>query len=507
MPGTAPEYAALTTTRWSSADPADRFAVENPATGAVITTVQGGGAAEIDGAVRAAHRAFETDWRWRSPEERGAILCRCADALEPHADELAALESLENGKPVGQARRGDVAFLIEVFRYFGGLIDKLPNEFHDKGGLYASIVLEPYGVVGGIIPFNWPPIHTGGKVAPALAVGNTVVLKPGEQAPLTIMRIVELLQSVLPPDVLQVVPGAGPVAGQALAAHPLVRKISFTGSTKAGAAVARTAAGNITPLLLELGGKNAFIVFDDADLDQAVRDALEGGYFNQGEACTAASRILVQRGVHDVFVRKLAAGVAKLRVGNGADPRTHVGPLVTKAQQQRVLDYIRIGQEEGATIVAQAALPSDPALANGYFVAPTLFSGVTRSMRIATEEIFGPVVTVTAFDSYDEAISITNESEYGLVCGVYTADMNRAFRASREIDAGVVFLNNYNRTFLGTPFGGAKHSGYGREHSIQTLHEYGRAKSIRFPSGRSKLPTRWIGVSDIFGESGSEVRD
>lgn len=214
--------------------------------------------------------------------------------LEAHADELAELESRENGKPIVDARVHDVNFLIQVFRFFGSLIDRLPSEFYDKGTIYTSVVLEPLGVVGGIIPFNWPPIHTGGKIAPALAVGNTVVLKPSEQAPLTIMHIVELLNTALPPDVLHAVPGFGSTAGQALVGHPLVRTVSFTGSTKAGAAVAKTAAGNITPVLLELGGKNAFIVFNDADADRAVRDALEGGYFNKGEACTAASRILVQ---------------------------------------------------------------------------------------------------------------------------------------------------------------------------------------------------------------------
>jgi acyl-CoA reductase-like NAD-dependent aldehyde dehydrogenase len=449
-----------------------------------VSAFQGGGAAEIDGAVQAG----------------GAILMRCGDVMEAHADELAKLVSRENGKPVSDARQFDISFLIGSFRFFGGLIDKLPNEFYDKGTVYASVVLEPYGVVGGIIPFNWPPIHTGAKVAPALAVGNTVVLKPGEQAPLTIMRIVELLKDVLPPDVVHAVPGIGPIAGQALASHPLVRKISFTGSTKAGFAVAKTAASNLTPVLLELGGKNAFIVFEDADLDRAVRDALEGGYYNKGEASTAASRILVRRGVHDAFVERLAAGVRKLKVGDGADPATHVGPVITKVQQQKVLDYIRIGQEEGATIVAQAPLPEDPRLVNGFYVPPTLFTGVTRDMRIAREEVFGPVVSVTGFESEQEAIAITNESEYGLVAGVYTRDMERAFRLSRAIDAGIVFLNNFHRLFLGTPFGGAKHSGHGREHSIETLHEFGRSKCIRYPSGLGKVPS-WRGVTDVFGES------
>jgi len=491
-------YPALYTSRWSSAKTEERFPVENPATGEIITVVQGGGAPEVDAAVRAAHEAFEASWRWRTAADRARYLIRCAEILEDHADEIAALESLENGKPVTQARQFDVAFLIGAFRYFAALVDKLPGEFYDQGSVYASVLLEPLGVVAGIIPFNWPPIHTGGKLAPALAVGNTVVLKPGEQAPLTVMRIVELIQTVLPPDVVHVVPGTGAETGQALAGHPLVRKVSFTGSTLAGAAVSRAAAGNITPVLLELGGKNALIVLDDADVDQAVRAALEGGFFNQGEACTASSRLLLQSGIHDAFVDKLASGVKKLVLGNGLDPATHVGPLVTKAHQRRVLDYLRIGVEEGATIRAQAAMPADPALVGGFYVRPTLLTGVTRTMRIAKEEVFGPIVAVTRVDSLEEAISEANESQYGLVAAIYTRDMATGLRASRELDTGTVFINNYFRMFLGTPFGGAKHSGYGREHSIETLKEFGRLKSIRFPSGLGAIP-QWSAVSDIYG--------
>lgn len=483
--------------RWSSDDSQHHFSVENPATGEVIAIVHGSGPQEIDCAVRAANAAYERDWRWRSLRERGELLLACADVLEAHADELAALETLENGKPYAQARDLDLSFLIGSFRYFGGLIDKLPGEFYDGGALFSSVIIEPLGVVGGIIPFNWPPIHTGAKVAPALAVGNTVVLKPGEQAPLTIMRIVELLETVLPPDVVHAVPGFGPIAGQALAAHPLVRKVSFTGSTKAGSAVLKTIADNITPALLELGGKNAFVVFDDADLDRAVRDALEGGYFNQGEACTAASRMLVHHSLYEPFIERLGAGVRKLKVGDGADASTHVGPLVTKAHQQKVLEYLRIGQDEGAGIAAQALLPTDAALAGGFFVAPTLFRDVTSSMRIFQEEIFGPVSTVTPFGDEEEAISLANASEYGLVAGIYSRDFERVFRVARRIDAGIVFINNYHRGFLGTPFGGAKHSGYGREHCIHTLQEFGRLKSMRFPSGVGSVP-RWSAVIDAF---------
>ena len=481
---------------FSSDDPSHQFDVHNPATGEVITTVQGAGVAEVQKAVEIAHKAYHDDWRWRTPRERSQILHQAADRLSEHFEELAQLLSLENGKPVTQAREGDVPFVIGVFHYFASLIDKLPHELYDQGSMYASVFREPYGVVAGIIPFNWPPIHVGGKCAPALASGNTVIIKPGEQAPLTAMRIIEIVQQVFPPGVIQAIPAVGTSVPQALVMHPDVRKVSFTGSTKGGAAISKLAADSITPLSLELGGKNAMIVFADADINLAVRGAMDGGFFNQGEACTASSRLVVQRAIHDVFVSKMAAAVKKLKVGNGALEETHVGPLVTKAQQERVEEYIRIGVGEGARIEAQAAKPTDPKLRNGYYVQPTLFTGVTRNMRIAKEEIFGPVVTINAFDTYEEAISIANDTDYGLVCAVFSGDVTKAMKAGREVDAGMVFINNYSRMALGTPFGGAKHSGYGREHCIATLHEYSRPKNLRIPSGLGRVPG-WSKVDEL----------
>ena len=484
--------------RWSSDDEADRFSLENPSTGEVITVIQGGGAAEVDAAVQAAHQAFVTDWRWRTADERARLLLAGADILEAHADEIAEIESLENGKPLADARMFDVNFLIGVFRFFGSVVDKLPGNFYDaRNGNYSATVLEPFGVVGAIVPFNWPPIHTGGKIAPALAVGNTVVIKPSEVTPLTVIRIVELLNEVLPPDVLHVVPGVGAVAGQAIAANPLVKMVTFTGSTPAGAAVAKTAAGHVAPAVMELGGKNAFIVFDDANLDRAVRDALEGGYFNKGEACTAASRVLVQKGVAKEFTSRLAAAVSKLKVGAGDDPATHVGPVVSKAQQTKVKNYIEIGKQEGATVAAEAQLPSDPALANGFFVAPTLLSNVTADMRVANEEIFGPVVTVNVFDTEEEAVEIANGPDYGLVAALYTGDPERYFRLARQIDVGVVLINNYFRGLLGLPFGGTKGTGYGREHTFETLSHFGYRKLIRIPSGTGTVP-EWRVIAEVF---------
>jgi acyl-CoA reductase-like NAD-dependent aldehyde dehydrogenase len=481
---------------WSSGRPEDAFAIQESATGRELAVVDGGGQKEVEAAVARAHAAFAT-WRQVAPRERGRLLMRAAELIRNHADELAALETQEMGKPFHQSRQFDLEVCSNSFEFFGGLADKVPGEHFDLGPVSAHTVHEPYGVVGGIIPFNWPPIHTAAKAAPALAAGNTVVLKPPEQGPLTIMRIVELLQEVLPPGVIEVVPGLGATAGVALASHPLVRKLSFTGATHTGQAVLKLAADNLTSAVLELGGKNPFIVFADADLDAAVRGALEGGYFNQGEACTAASRLLVEDTIHDEFVARLAPAVRALRVGDGLDPSTHVGPLVTGAHQQRVLSLLAQGLAEGGEVVAEAALPDDPRLADGYFVAPTLVDGVTPEMTLAQVELFGPVSAVISFSGdEDEALAIANGVEYGLVGGVYTGNAERAARVARGLDVGLVMVNNYNRAYLGSPFGGTKASGYGREHAIDTLREFFQVKNIRQPSGNGHIPS-WHVVDEL----------
>ena len=493
----APRYERITRFPLSSHDPADYFDVHNPATGEVITTVAGCGEKEVEKAIAVAQKAFDDVWKWKSPKERSELLLRAADRVTAHFEELAYLLSMENGKPITQARQADITFVVNIYRFFGSLIDKLPSELYDQGSIYSAVVHEPYGVVAGILPFNWPAIHCGGKSAPALAAGNTIILKPGEQAPLTVMRIVEIISEVLPPGVIQALPAAGTKIPAKLAAHPSVKKISFTGSTRGGAAVSKLVADNITHISLELGGKNSLIIFDDADIELAVRSAMDGGYFNQGEACTAASRIIVQRGVHDQVVAKMSVAVRRLVVGHGAKEETHVGPLITEEHAKKVAAYLELGVSEGAKIAAQASLPQDPALSGGYWVAPTLFTGVTRNMRIAQEEMFGPIVTVNVFDTYEEAISIANEPEYGLVTAVFSQDTTKALRAVRDIDVGMAFVNNYTRMALGTPFGGAKHSGYGREHCIETLREYSRPKSIRIPTGRAPIPM-WTKLGTLF---------
>ncbi len=488
-------------TRWSSTSDQDQFAVDNPATGQPVAIVQGSGPEQVDQAVRAAHAAH-LDWKQRPARQRGHYLRKVADVIRAHADEIAALESLEMGKPITQARHFDVEAAISIFDYFGSMVEVLPSQARDYGPVFDVTTLEPFGVIAGIVPFNWPPIHTAGKTAPALAVGNAIVLKPPEQTPSVVLRMVELIASVLPDDLsdelVHVVPGAGTV-GAALAGHPLVGKVSFTGSPQTGSAVLRTAAANLTPTLMELGGKNPLLVFDDADLHEALLAAVDGGFFNQGEACTAASRILVQDNIFTEFERRLAAAVGRLRVGDGADPATEVGPLVTAAQQKRVLDYLDIGAAEGARIAAQAPLPGDPRLANGFYVPPTLLTDVTPDMRVATEEIFGPVVTLIPFSDEDEAVRIANGTQFGLVAAVFSRDIDRVMRVSRQIKAGTVFVNNYVRVAVGSGFGGIGHSGFGREHAQETLAEYGYHKNVRLAGRRDELP-RWSAATRVLEE-------
>ncbi|GGO94749.1 aldehyde dehydrogenase family protein [Wenjunlia tyrosinilytica] len=479
--------------RWSSDDEAGSFPVHEAATGRLLARIRAADAAEIDAAVRGAHRAFTEDWRHRTGAERGRMLRRAAQLLREHADEIAEIESREVGKPIEISRHYDMVVCAESFEFFGALADKIHGDFFPGGPIDTYTIREPYGVVAGIIPFNWPPVHTAAKAAPALAAGNVVVLKPPEQCPLTVLRITEILQEVFPGQVVQAVPGRGSEAGRALTGHPLVRRISFTGSPATGRAVLKDAAEHFTGALLELGGKCPLIVYEDADLDLAVSGAVEGTFFNQGEACTSASRVLVHDAVADEFIRRYIAATSRLVVGDGLDPRTHIGAMVTAEHKRNVEAFVETGQLEGAVLAFRGRIPDDPRLAGGYFVPPTVFTDVTPGMRIAREEIFGPVASVIRFATDEEAIEIANGTDFALVAAVYTQDDQRARRAGREIDAGVVFVNNYNRMFLGTPFGGNRASGYGREHAAETLQEFLRTKSVRTPSGRSQVPT-WSGA-------------
>ncbi|MCL2419065.1 MAG: aldehyde dehydrogenase family protein [Conexibacteraceae bacterium] len=464
------------------------FEVLEPATAQSLAGVVAATDAVVDLAVLDARRAYEETWGTMAPKERGELMRQVAARIRDHADELAELCAREVGKPKRDALNVDVRSCHSSFDYYAGLTESMHGEILNQGAIEARVVYEPYGVVAAILPFNWPPIHFSKKCAPALAVGNTVVIKPGEQAPLTVLRLVEIANEVLPPGVINAVSGIG--AGPALASHPKVERISFTGATATGRKVMETAARNLTYVTLELGGKNALLVLDDADVTDAVRIAIEGMFYNQGEACTSTSRILVHSSLYDEFSQAFVAATARLVVGDPLEADTDIGPLVDERQQLKVKEYVRLGVEQGATLLYEGEVPDAAGLAGGFYVAPTVFGDVTPEMTIAQEEIFGPVASLMRFEDDDQAVAIANGTSYGLTAAICTRDESRAGRLAARLEAGMVFVNNYTRrNFIGSPFGGVKGSGYGREYAAETLSEFVRAKNVRYPSGRGVIPT------------------
>ncbi|MGW3622964.1 aldehyde dehydrogenase family protein [Streptomyces sp. NPDC000880] len=470
------------------ADGAATIPVLEASTGTRLADLVTADAAIVDRAVKDARRAYEETWRDLSPKERGDLMRQVAAVIRDHADELAELVAREVGKPMRDARRVDIMSCHTGFDYYAGIADTVHGEILDQGAIESRVDYEPYGVVAAILPFNWPPIHFAKKAAPALAVGNTVVIKPGEQAPLTVLRLVELANQVLPPGVINAVGGIE--AGAALASHPRVERITFTGATATGRKVLRSAAENLTYTTVELGGKNALIVLDDADLDNALDVAIEGMFYNQGEACTSTSRLLVHSSLYDEFTAEFVRRTEALVVGDPLVAETDIGPLVDARQRDRVNGYLEVALSEGAELLYQALLPNDERLAEGFFVAPAVLGGVTEDMTVAREEIFGPVASVMRFDTDDEAVRIANATDYGLTAAICTRDEVRAAKLARRLEVGMVFVNNYTRrAFIGSPFGGVKGSGFGREYAPETLHEFVRAKNVRFVSGRGVVPT------------------
>jgi acyl-CoA reductase-like NAD-dependent aldehyde dehydrogenase len=462
---------------WREAAAGGTLEVVNPATEEVIATVQAAGTVDVDAAVASARACFESDaWRRLSARKRGAILARAADLLETRMQEFAEVETRQNGKPLFEAKI-DVAQTVEVLRYYAGWADKVGGDVRPVDvGDFVFTEKVPVGVVGAIVPWNFPLNLAGWKVAPALAAGCTVVLKPAPETPLTALMLGALFaEAGLPAGALNVVPGYGPTAGAALVRHPAVDKISFTGSTATGQTIMREAAATLKRVTLELGGKSPNIIFADADLKAAVRGAQTGIFYGKGEVCAAGSRLLVERSVHDQVVAELAERAGKLAYGDPFDKNTRLGAIVSKRQYERVLGYIEAGRNE-AKLVAGGR----PGTVNGkgWFIEATVFDQAKPGMTIVDEEIFGPVLSVLTFDDVDEAIHLANQTIYGLAAGLWTNDIRKAFRVARAIRAGTVWVNTYNLYDSAAPFGGFKQSGFGRDLGREALDGYLETKTV-----------------------------
>ncbi|GLV59664.1 aldehyde dehydrogenase [Dictyobacter sp. S3.2.2.5] len=466
--------------QWVEAASGKTFDTINPSTGQVLARVAEGEAEDIDRAVAAARRAFEQGaWPKMTPAKRAHLLLKLADLIERNAEELAELETLDNGKPIKYSRAADVPLTVEHFRYFAGWATKIEGETIPVSvpNMFTYTLREPLGVVGQIIPWNFPLQMAAWKLAPALACGNTVVLKPAEQTPLTALRLGELIcEAGFPEGVVNIVPGFGETAGAALAAHPDVDKIAFTGSTEVGKKIVQASAGNLKKVTLELGGKSPNIIFPDADLKYAVRGALNAIFFNQGQVCTAGSRLFVHKSVYDEVLGNLTTMSSKMKLGPGIDPGTDMGPVVSQQQLERVTNYIATGKQEGARVATGGNRAGDE-LAEGYFVQPTVFDGVADQMTIAREEIFGPVVVAMPFEEAEEIAARANQSEYGLAAGVWTNDIKKAHKMVAALKAGVIWVNTYNQFDAAAPFGGYKQSGYGREMGHAVLDAYTQVKT------------------------------
>jgi aldehyde dehydrogenase (NAD+) len=454
------------------------FETINPATGEVITRVVEGGKDDVNRAVAAARKAFESGpWKKTTPRERGRLLYKLADLIEQHIDELAALETLDNGKPISDSRNIDLPLVVECYRYYAGWADKIEGRTIPVNGPYFSYTRhEPVGVCAQIIPWNFPLLMQAWKWAPALAAGCTIVLKPAEQTPLSALRVGELaMEAGFPPGVVNIVPGFGETAGAALAEHMDVDKIAFTGSTEVGKLIMRAAGRtNLKRVSLELGGKSPNIVLADADLDAAVEGSFFGLFWVQGQCCTAASRLFVDGKIHEEFVERMLARTLKQKVGDPFDPATTQGPQISQEQFDKVMGYIDSGRETGAKLLTGGNRWGE----RGYFIEPTIFADVQDDMKIAREEIFGPVMSILRFDDVDEVIARANRTTYGLAAAVWTRDMSKAHRMAAGLKAGTVWINCYDALDVAAPFGGFKQSGLGRELGEYALENYTEVKTV-----------------------------
>jgi len=448
----------------------------NPATEQAIAVIAEGNQADVDRAVAAARRAFEGPWRTMRAAERGHILLKWAELLKQHADEIAALESLDAGKPISGVLRQDLPAAIDTLTYYAGWADKISGDVvSTRDDALTYTVREPVGVVAAIVPWNFPLMIGMWKLAPALACGCTVVMKPAELTSLSALRIGELaLEAGLPKGVLNVVTGPGRVVGDALVNHPDVDKVTFTGSPGVGRGIMKGAAGNFKRVSLELGGKSANVIFDDANLEAAAKAAAAGIFFNAGQVCSAGSRVLVQEKAYDEVVERLVARAGALRIGDPADRATALGPVISEKQMRSILDYVEIGRGEGAQLATGGERVGD----RGYFIRPTVFANVAHEMRISQEEIFGPVVSVIRFKDEADALRIANGTAYSLAAGVWSADMGRVQRFAKKARAGTVWINTYGYTDVRLPWGGERDSGLGREHGTAAIDNFTEPKAV-----------------------------
>ncbi len=464
--------------RFVDAASGETLASLNPHDNSTIADVALAGREDVDRAVAAARRAFPA-WSRMAAADRGRVLLKLADLIEQNAEELARLESLDTGHPLRDSRRLDVPRTAACFRYFGGMADKFQGEtIPVEAGFLNYTLREPVGVVGQIVPWNFPLMFTSWKMAPALAAGNCIVMKPSEITPLSSLRIAELMSEAgLPPGVVNMVPGLGSVVGQYIAEHPGIAKVAFTGSTATGRRVVQASAGNLKKVQLELGGKGANIVFEDAFLPAAVNGSAWAIFHNQGQACIAGSRLMLHEKIADAFLDRFIPLAKSIRLGDPLDEATEMGPLTSALHRERVLDYVEVARGEGGEVLAggQAA---GGALARGCYVEPTIVRAKSYRDRVAQEEVFGPFVTVLTFKSDEEAMEIANGTDYGLGSGLWTANLQRAHRVARDLHAGMVWINSYKRVNPGSPFGGVGQSGYGREMGFDAMREYTQVKSV-----------------------------
>lgn len=463
---------------WVEAEGGKTIATSNPATGEHLANVAEASEADVDKAVAAARAAFDS-WGKTQPMQRAAILNKIADVIEANTELLATVETMDNGKPIRETSNIDIPFAVEHFRYFAGAIIADEGKANVLQGRYLSLILrEPIGVVGQIVPWNFPFLMAAWKLAPAIAAGDTVVFKPSSSTSLSMLVFAELIEGILPKGVLNIITGKGSTAGDFVKNHKGLDKLAFTGSTEVGRDIAIAAAERLIPATLELGGKSANIIFDDADMDKALDGVQLGILFNQGQVCCAGSRIFVQESIYEQFVEKAVEKFQDVKVGNPLEADTAMGAQISQGQLKKILDYVEIGKNEGAQVACGGARLADGELGKGAFIAPTLLTHVTNESRIAQEEIFGPVGVVIPFKDIDDVIRMANDSIYGLGGGVFTQDINKALRVAREVRTGRIWVNTYNQIPAGAPFGGYKDSGIGRETHKMILDHYSQVKNI-----------------------------